>query len=63
MNCEVLSVKQINKNLRVAHVKAGDMFGDVPCDYSFVEQKPAKLKPVLRVHAGRIGSKLFVVNA
>lgn len=62
MICEVLGIKQTRTELRIAHVKVGQLFGDVPCDKHFIEAKQANLKPNLRVRNGRFEAFLQVEN-
>lgn len=62
MKCEVLSVRETPRGFRIAHVKVGQMYGDVPCDRQFSERPQAELKPHLRVRNGRFEAVLRVQN-
>lgn len=62
MLCEVLGVKPTRTDLRIAHIKVGNLFGDVPCNKDFIEAKQANLKPNLRVRNGRFEAFLEVEN-
>ena len=63
MICEVLGIKPTRRaDLRIAHIKVGNQFGDAICSKDFIEAKQANLKPNLRVRDGRFLAFLEVEN-
>lgn len=62
MKCEVLAVRETKNGFRIAHIKVGQLYGDVPCDRQFAQAKEANLKPNLRVRNGRFEAFLLVEN-
>lgn len=57
---QVLQVRIVGKGIRIAHVKAGDLFGDVPARDGVQVGQPAMLKNGLRVRDGRLIAALYV---
>ena len=60
MKVQVLQIRIVGKGLRIAHVKAGDLFGDVPAGDGVNEGQVALLKNSVRSIAGRLQSSLRV---
>jgi hypothetical protein len=60
MDVQVLQVRIVGKGVRIAHVKAGDMFGDVPARDGVQAGQSAVLKNILRVRDGRLVAALYV---
>jgi len=60
MKVEVLQVRIVGKGIRIAHVKAGDLFGDVPARDGVQVGQLAMLKNGLRVRDGRLIAALYV---
>lgn len=62
MQCEVLAVRDVKtSNVRIAHVRAAGLIGEVPCD-SGVEVGQAVLRVRLRLYQGRIVANVRVGN-
>ena len=55
---QILQVRVVGKGFRVAHVKAGDLFGDVPCVDGLEPGAMACLKTSLVVVGGRLQASL-----
>lgn len=60
MEVQVLAVRTVGKGLRIAHVKAGEFFGDCPAAPDVVERGPAFLRINLVCRDGRLGASLRV---
>jgi len=62
MKCEVLAVRETKNGFRIAHIKVGQLYGDVPCDRQFTYDQIAELKPHLRIRNGRFEAALRIEN-
>lgn len=60
MQVDVLAVREVGKGLKIAHVKAGRFFGDVPAARDVEPQQPAFLRITLVAREGRLGASLKV---
>ena len=60
MECQVLAIREVGKGLRIAHVAAGGLFGDVPAAEEIKERGPGWLRVKLVVREGRLGASLRV---
>ncbi len=60
MDVQVLSVRAVGKGLKIAHVRAGEMFGDCPASEQVSESGPATLRVKLIVREGRLAASLRV---
>jgi len=60
MKVQVLQVRTLGKGIRIAHVKAGDMFGDVPARDGVQVGQPATLKNSIYLRDGRLMAGLYV---
>lgn len=60
MECRVLAIREVAKGLRIAHVSAGGLFGDVPAGEEIKEPGPGWLRVKLVVREGRLSASLRV---
>lgn len=58
MEVQVLGVRVVGKGLKIAHVKAGKFFGDVPADDEVTASAPGWLRIELVCRDGRLGASL-----
>lgn len=58
MEVNVLAVRMVGKGLKIAHVKAGEFFGDVPATDEVEPGQPAYLRISLVARDGRLGASL-----
>lgn len=58
LQVDVLSVRPTRGGLKIAHVKAGEFFGDVPAMADVQEGAPAHLRVTLVCREGRLGASL-----
>lgn len=54
MEVQVLGIRNTQTGKTIAHVRAGNLFGDLPCDPDVVVDKTAKLVIKLHVFDGRL---------
>ena len=60
MNIKVLQIRTVGKGIRIAHVKAGDLYGDVPATDDVKENTEAFLRTTHGVRDGRLQAFLRV---
>lgn len=60
MDADVLAVRTVSKGLRIAHVKVGQVFGDVPAGADVEAGAAAMLKVTLVSREGRLGASVKV---
>ena len=60
MKVNVLGIRIVGKGIRIAHVKAGELFGDVPARDGVQVGQPATLKNTVMVRDGRLIASLYV---
>jgi len=58
LQVEVLSVRPTRGGLKIAHVRAGEFFGDVPATGDVIEGAAAHLRVTLVCRDGRLGASL-----
>ena len=58
MEVLVLAIRTVGKGLRIAHVKAGSLFGDVPAVEGINEGEYGFLRATMGVRDGRLQSFL-----
>ena len=62
MECQVLAIREVGKGLRIAHVAAGGLFGDVPAAEEIKERGPGWLRVKLVVRVPAFASMLRVAS-
>ena len=61
MECQVLYVREVGRNgLRIAHVNAGGLFGDLPAAEGVKGPGPGVIRSRLTVTRGRLECRLQV---
>lgn len=58
MDVNVLAVRTVANGLKIAHVRAGEYFGDVPAAGDVQQGDVARLKITLVCRDGRLGASL-----
>ena len=58
MQVQVLGVRVVGKGLKIAHVKAGKFFGDVPAEEGVEPGAPGWLRIELVCRDGRLGASV-----
>lgn len=54
MEVQVLGIRSTQAGKNIAHVRAGNLFGDVPCESDVTSDSQAKLVIKLHVFSGRL---------
>lgn len=60
MKVHVLGIRIVGKGIRIAHVKAGELFGDVPARDGVQAGQAGSLKNTVMVRDGRLIASLYV---
>lgn len=60
MQVLVLQIRTVGKGIRIAHVQAGTLFGDVPATEDVFEGNQAQLVTTMGVRDGRLQAFLKV---
>lgn len=60
MQVQVLQIRTVGKGLRIAHIKANDLYGDAPATEDVKENSEAFLRTTLGVRDGRLQAFLRV---
>lgn len=60
MDCQILAVREVSKGLRIAHVSAAGLFGEVPAADDVKQAGAGVLRIKLVCRDGRLGASVRV---